>query len=287
MFLLNFYIKMRQLYINILALLFPVLLFSQEESIFWKIEKDSITSYLLGTLHLFGGSFIEKNDAIISALKSSRLIVTENIGSANAVFEKRNSFNYIEKLSSKEKNKLLEILNNKTNVNKLTIKELLGQTDRYWGRFSCLDDDERKDTLLIDDYIKKYAERNKINNEGLETLEETLESVEIYTYPNFSEKKLLSVLKDKLDKFSENLINKNCFLENAYRNKKIHFDFDKNIDIPILTARNKNWIIKIPTLLKENKNIFIAVGIGHLNFKNGLIEQLKSLGYKVTPINLL
>lgn len=117
-------------------------------------------------------------------------------------------------------------------------------------------------------------------------MEETLAAVEKYTYPDLSEKQLITILKDKLDKYSKKLNNRNCGLEDAYRNKKIHYDFDKTVDIPILTVRNQKWIPKIIDILQENSNVFIAVGIGHLNFKNGLIEQLKNLGYKVTPVNL-
>nr|WP_198999574.1 TraB/GumN family protein [Flavobacterium sp. ASV13] len=271
---------------NILLLLFPVLLFSQEQSIFWKIEKDSKTSYLLGTQHLFGANLIQQNTVIANALRDSQLIVSENTGSANAVFSQRNPYNFTKKLSAKEIDKLNEILSNKTDISKLTLKELIGQTDRSWGRYSCLTDAERNDTLLLDDYVKKYAKDNSIKNMGLETVQETLEAVEKYTYPEFSEKQLTALLKDKLDKYSQNIANKNCGLENAYRTRKIYYDFEKSVDIPILTVRNQKWIPKIKAILQDSNNVFITVGIGHLNFKNGLIEQLKALGYTVTPINL-
>jgi uncharacterized protein YbaP (TraB family) len=36
----------------------------------------------------------------------------------------------------------------------------------------------------------------------------------------------------------------------------------------------------------ENRNCFIAVGLSHLMYKCGLINQLKELGYTITPIEI-
>ena len=51
----------------------------------------------------------------------------------------------------------------------------------------------------------------------------------------------------------------------------------------LLDDRNKNWVGQLKNILKE-KNIFIAVGAGHLVGKNGLIELLKKEGYTVKPL---
>ena len=260
--------------------------FAQELSVLWKIEKDSVQSYLFGTQHLFGSNYIKNDSIVFNALKNSMLIITENNDSANEIFEKRKKFDYISKLSEQEKNKLIEIIGNKTNIEKLKLKELLGQTDKHWGRFSCLNDTEKKDTILMDDYIKNFAKLNNIKIQGLEKTSETLNSIEKYTYPNIEDEQLINILRDKLNKFSNNLSNNNCGLENSYKEKKILYTFGNNIKIPILYERNKIWIKSIPSLLEKNKKVFIAIGIGHLNFNSGIVEMLKKEGYKLTPINL-
>lgn len=277
--------KMKKLII-VLFLLLSTNINSQELSVLWKVEKDSVESYIIGTNHLFGSNYISKDTIIINLMKNSKLIITENNESANKIFEKRSIFNYIDKLSEKEKNKLNECLGSKTNIEKLTLKELLGQTERYWGRYSCLNEIEQKDTVLMDDYIKYFAKENNIKIQGIEETSETLKSVEKFTYPSFNDNKLLTILKDKLYKFSNNIPNTNCNLENAYRNKKVIYNFNDNLKIPILYERNKEWIKSLPILLEKNKNVFIAVGIGHLNFSTGIIELLKKEGYILTPINL-
>ena len=51
----------------------------------------------------------------------------------------------------------------------------------------------------------------------------------------------------------------------------------------MLDNRNKNWVIQLREILPE-KNIFIAVGAGHLVGENGLISLLKKEGYILRPI---
>ena len=51
----------------------------------------------------------------------------------------------------------------------------------------------------------------------------------------------------------------------------------------LLDKRNVNWVKQLKTILPE-KNIFMAVGAGHLVGKMGLIELLKREGYTLRPI---
>jgi uncharacterized protein YbaP (TraB family) len=53
----------------------------------------------------------------------------------------------------------------------------------------------------------------------------------------------------------------------------------------LLLKRNNYWMMKLPSILK-NGNIFIAVGLQHLKYKEGLISQLRKLGYTVKPIKI-
>jgi len=57
-------------------------------------------------------------------------------------------------------------------------------------------------------------------------------------------------------------------------------DFYYKYNTLIINERNNNWIKKIPDLIAE-KSSFIAVGAAHLAGKNGLINQLRNLGYDV------
>lgn len=273
-------------YFLLFYVLFNSSVFSQENSIFWKIEKDSVTSYLLGTDHLFGKSFIDRNEKIIIALKSSQLVFTENIKSADSIVNSRNPSNYIEKLSSDEKNKLYEIFDKKVNVNNLSIRELILTTDKYWSIFSCFNKNERKDKMLIDDYIKNLSLKYKIKLIGLEDISETLKFIEKEYLNGYNDEKLVSILKYKLDGFSNKLAHNNCSVHELYRKKLYKYNFNEAGDPNLLASRNEIWIPKIISELESKKQVFIAVGIAHLDYKNGLIEQLKEKGYIITPIIL-
>ena len=52
-----------------------------------------------------------------------------------------------------------------------------------------------------------------------------------------------------------------------------------------LDERNKKWVPKITSEIIKNKT-FIAVGAGHLDGQNGLIQLLINQGYTLTPIQL-
>jgi uncharacterized protein YbaP (TraB family) len=51
-----------------------------------------------------------------------------------------------------------------------------------------------------------------------------------------------------------------------------------------LDNRNKKWMNILHSKLQENKNVFIAVGAGHLGGKNGLLRGLQEKGFIVSPI---
>lgn len=51
----------------------------------------------------------------------------------------------------------------------------------------------------------------------------------------------------------------------------------------MLQVRNANWAHQMPAMMK-NKSSFFAVGCGHLNGKEGILQLLKNQGYKVKPI---
>ena len=49
----------------------------------------------------------------------------------------------------------------------------------------------------------------------------------------------------------------------------------------LLIQRNKKWVEKVKSLMRENKNILFVVGAGHLVGPQSVIDLLKKKGYKV------
>ncbi len=52
----------------------------------------------------------------------------------------------------------------------------------------------------------------------------------------------------------------------------------------MLVGRNNNWFPKVKRFLKSAEKEFVLVGVAHLVSKDGLIEMLKSQGYKVQQL---
>ena len=63
---------------------------------------------------------------------------------------------------------------------------------------------------------------------------------------------------------------------------KSEFGIEENQDI-LLNNRNKNWVEQLKNILPE-KNLFIAVGAGHLVGEKGLIALLRKAGYTLRPL---
>ena len=63
---------------------------------------------------------------------------------------------------------------------------------------------------------------------------------------------------------------------------KSEFGMEENQDI-LLDNRNKNWVEQLNKILPE-KNIFMAVGAGHLVGEKGLIALLRKAGYTLRPL---
>jgi len=80
-------------------------------------------------------------------------------------------------------------------------------------------------------------------------------------------------------------------LTDAYNNQdldkmlKLSEDEDEHPEFmtALLDKRNADWLSKLPDIFKEAPT-FVAVGALHLAGDKGIIEGLRKLGYKVTPV---
>jgi uncharacterized protein len=52
----------------------------------------------------------------------------------------------------------------------------------------------------------------------------------------------------------------------------------------VIVERNRAWLPKIESCLRDNEGCFIVVGAGHLAGREGLIEALKAKGYSVEQL---
>ena len=108
---------------------------------------------------------------------------------------------------------------------------------------------------------------------------------------NFSKKNISGILKRYR---SQEIDESQCLFANQYTSFNLDYKFTTSCNSNLLEisasnelvkSRNTSWMKKIPFLL-ENNNCFIAVGLMHLYYDCGLLEQLKKLGYKVEKVEM-
>ena len=49
----------------------------------------------------------------------------------------------------------------------------------------------------------------------------------------------------------------------------------------LLLDRNRSWIAKLEQLLRNEKDVLVVVGAGHLVGKDSVVELLAAKGYKI------
>lgn len=120
---------------------------------------------------------------------------------------------------------------------------------------------------------------------AFETVEEQL-SFLLDTPISEQAKQLMSGVRDD-DKAADMAKN----LANAYMSQNlpdIKAIMDETEDEPdamkaLIDDRNKRWVAKLGEILPQ-QTVLVAVGVGHLPGKNGLIKLLQDKGYTVTPV---
>jgi len=124
------------------------------------------------------------------------------------------------------------------------------------------------------------ANSNNIKIRGLETAKELLDVLNKVPHRNDSQ------TDEQTIKHYEQLIN-------IYNSEHIDYFADEFLNQELgdetrkllVDQRTLNWLDDIEGLVNEDRT-FIAVGMGHLGGKNGLLNLLKKKGYKLERIRL-
>ncbi|SJN50105.1 lipoprotein, putative [Sphingobacterium sp. JB170] len=264
-----------------------------QETILWKVSDttNNTESYILGTFHQFGNSFVDSIPEIKKALLNSELAVFESIDKVDdtrQMIERRQSSLEIEKkLKKKELEKLKEITRNwRVDLHKLKPIEIRWKLQQQFQRTICKTTKPTDTFDHLDNYLIHMAEENNVETYGLETdsLQLTLIQKEYKDTDWKKEKKhirywIRQMTSDKPDLDA-------CDRANRYRVFDIEYEFEKECESDVLLfQRNNKWMETIPDLLRE-KNIFIAVGYFHLKRKCGILEQLRARGFILEEVEL-
>ncbi len=259
-------------------------------TVLFKITSNSTahTSCIFGTHHAFGKAFFDSLRTANQALSTCELVIKENLNipgqMAGDIINKRTAITPWKKFLTKDDMEFVEALFSKspTDYTKMTPTELFVFLNRYFNQHICLGQDKRDTSLSLDDYIGLKAAEQSIAQHGLETTAEQLALIDrdVAGMPRKVHKKRLAGVVDNIRHEKANLCGETAWY------KAMNIDY--RLDAPcgnklMLTDRNANWLVSINALLEAN-NCFIAVGLGHLMYECGLINQLRKQGYSITPV---
>lgn len=253
-------------------------------------QKHQHTSYLFGTHHAFGKEFFDSLKAATQALESSNLLIKENLNipgrMAQDIINQRKIFTKWNKYLNKEDLAYVDNLFAKspTDFKKMTPTEMYAFLNRYFKQQVCLNKTINDISLSLDDYIGTKAEKLNIELVGLETTEEQIEIInkDVEGMPKSSHKRRLHTIIEKLRTGNDS----NCDETNWYSSMNINYQLKKPCtNTLILTDRNAKWMKTIKKSIDTN-NCFIVVGLSHLMYECGLINELKALGYTIEPIKV-
>ena len=143
---------------------------------------------------------------------------------------------------------------------------------------------------LIDSHFQKEARKRGLAVGGFETVEFQMELLYGETTDDEEREALLKVVDDK-----EALLAEMKAMTEAYFSfdmKGIHALTEKSVTTgemtpeefaEMITDRNRRWVEAMPAIMEDKPTLFV-VGAGHLPGDEGVIELLKTAGYKVKAV---
>lgn len=248
------------------------------------------TSYLFGTHHAFGKLFFDSLSMANKALSASKILIKENLNipghnAEDIINNRKRSVGWNRYVNQRDLVFIRNLFSNSpTNLNKMTPSELYVFLNRYYKQKVCLNKSSSDTSLSLDDYIGFKASGQNLELYGLETTKEQIELInkDVEGMPRRIHKRRLSMIIEKIRTSNAN----HCEETDWYAKMEIDYQLKKPCgNSLVLTDRNNKWIGSIVENL-ETKNCFIAVGLSHLMFECGLINQLQELGYTLTPVNV-
>jgi uncharacterized protein YbaP (TraB family) len=267
-------------------------------TVLWEISKAGIPhkSYLYGTFHEVNPAFFDSSYNAVAYLKKSTIVFLEMDLGKTAIDTAA-----LKEAYSWTPEKWNAVLNAKQ---KLIFQHFVERSHdssyylmtpaieffalwRIYGQYFC-DTAGRSSYEIMDEHIYHTAVNNGIKVEGLDKnqltdIHNSSKSDKVLAIASCA--KSATDLMNKMDKNERSgplfdfLFNYRDLTLDYHLSKKI-----KGVEI-LLNGRNDKWIPTLDRSFVAGPS-FVAVGIGHLFYKDGLIQQLRRLGYTVKPVSL-
>lgn len=258
-----------------------------ENSILWKVEHPDLTksSYLLGTIHAMCEDDFYIPSKVLNVLDEVNEIAFEvNLSAPEEMANIQKAMLGDKKISeqiSKEKQEILDaFLSEKLGMELAQVDHLKLVT--LYSMIIGLSLDCTSNKSFEMELMNLVADK-AVTISGMETVIEQFECLDkSYTPDDYIE---------QINNFDSYKVTfKKAFA--YYQEENIEMVAELYIDDNYmhetarywsLDYRNLNWVNKLPAKFKDN-SILVAVGAAHLVGESGLIHQLRSKGYIITPV---
>lgn len=262
-----------------------------QNTIIWEVA-DTINkkkSFVVGTYHHIGNSFVDSIPLLKKSLLSAELAVFESIDDSQVIseiLEKRKRQNQIKKLLTKaDYQKLKTISSNwKVDFSRLKPIELLVVLRREFQILKCKTIKTTDTWDHFDNYLMDMAKKNNIALAGLET-----DSMQLNILHDLQDSWTAEEIQQEISYWISRLTTEESWYEECeatlqYQKFEIKYDFTEECtDDILIKRRNDEWINRLTEII-STKNSFIAVGLLHLKYSCGLLESFRKHGFLVKPL---
>lgn len=267
-------------------------------SLIYKIQSDTNTVYILGSIHVLAEEYYPLTRSFSYAYYNSQKVIfeidPEILFSPDSLtkYEKQYTFQNGKTLETVLSPKTYTLVKQKLNAIGADIQEV--KKYKPWvlyltlsGRFDSSVD--FRPELGIENYFYRMAKDSGKPTGGLESMQDQLDVFDTLPLPIqdalLQESLAITGSKEREKAFLHmvkswhqgNLDG----LEQLVETFKTYPLFYKKL----LVQRNLNWIPQIEKFLKEDKNVLVIVGAAHLAGKDGLISLLTDKGYQLERVS--
>lgn len=264
---------------------------SKPLTLLWKVTKDNspYVSYLFGTFHEVNPSFfLTLTNAVDQLHASDKLFVEQR--STNASFVQTDAWSatrWNSMLTTAQKQVFTSFVNKAEDSSYYSMNPLvlaLNTARLYFSNF-CNNDDSISG--LMDTYIEKLAVKENKKVYSLDSNQHALINQLAAKEDSAKNAALIAGGIGYMHNMLTDDVNDCKYIE-AYKHFDIDYKLDttlteKSADYSLLVNRNSQWLTTLDKAF-ASANCFVAVGFKHLMYQQGLIQQLKALGYTVIPV---
>lgn len=273
--------------------------FHVQGQLLWKISGNGLNknSYLFGTHHLIDKDLIPQFDSILALCAQSDAVVGEMDLKQPGMQKKMMQ-------GSVMKGKKMKDLVSAADYQLLDseFKSLMGVGMSMLGSFKPMmlmtmhqltlylrSSGIKKQPVAVDELFQRQARSEKKKVIGLETLDFQMNVLFNSMSLERQAEILMYEVREK-DQIMMDLSQLNEVYISGNLEKMQELDVEDESMRPeerkmLVDDRNANWVKQLPELFGQ-QSCFVAVGCLHLVGENGLINQLRLLGYTVEPVRL-